>query len=198
MSRSFIGRLVVTLAALVLMRRRRCYQEPTLPDRPPSGEQHSQQGLSGDRTDQAALMGAAVAAIFALVLSPGEYGWHEVVVGISLGAVLLGYYRIPKGHFTWWNALTKSSAVGAVGALCLSLIFALPLQNWLEHHGSGAYCIEVQNQDPDMVRNEPKYIPEDYYDCLGDEVNERLPWVWAAGVLVVGIPAYMLWRRERP
>jgi hypothetical protein len=198
MLRSFIGRLVVMLAALVLVGRRLCYQEPTRSDSPPSGEQHGQQGLSGDRTDQAALMGAAVAAIFALVLSPGEYGWHEVVVGISLGAVLLGYYRIPKGHFTWRNALTKASAVGAVGALCLSLIFSLPLQSWLEHHGSGAYCIEVQNQDPNIVRDDPKYIPEDYYDCLGDEVNERLPLVWAAGVLLVGIPAYMLWRRERP
>ena len=41
MSRSFIGRLMVTLAALVLMRRRLCYQEPTHPDRPPSGEQHN-------------------------------------------------------------------------------------------------------------------------------------------------------------
>ena len=174
MLRSFVERLVATLVVLALFRARRCYHKPTDLNHSVSREQRSQEGTSSDRIDQAALMGAAVAAVFALVLSPGEYTLLEVVVGITLGAVLLGYYRAPRHHFLWRDALAKASALGAVGALCLSLIVAPVLQNyWLEGRGSGAYCLKAQNEVRDEPQDYRKYVPADYYDCLGDEVNER-------------------------
>jgi hypothetical protein len=186
-----VGRFMLALAALVFMRRRRCNQEPMCPDHSRPPEPSNENGESTDKTDQAALMGAAVAAIFALVLSPGEYGWLEVVTGTTLGVVILGYYRFPSRHLTWRDALTKAAALGAVGALCLSLSVALPLQNLLEGHGSGHYCITIQNQKPDRVQMHPKYVPVDYYDCLGDEVNERLPLIWVMGAFLIGVPAFV-------
>jgi hypothetical protein len=46
-----------------------------------------------NRTDQAALMGAALAAIIALAVSPGEWVPFSSVVGVTLLLIIAGYYR---------------------------------------------------------------------------------------------------------
>ena len=44
--------------------------------------------FDSSRVDQAALMGAALAAVVALVLGPGAWDWLSMVIGLTLIAVL--------------------------------------------------------------------------------------------------------------
>jgi hypothetical protein len=82
-----------------------------------------------DRTDQAALMGAALAAIFATVISPGIYSVFDIVVGLALSIVLIGYYKPPPVY--GWEATRKALALGAVAALLANITFSWPIQEIL-------------------------------------------------------------------
>jgi hypothetical protein len=98
-----------------------------------------------DRTDQAALMGAALAAIFATVISPGSYSIFDIVVGLALSIVLIGYYRPPPVY--GWEATRKALALGAVAALLANVTFSWPVQEillatrYFDDCGNDAQCV---------------------------------------------------------
>jgi hypothetical protein len=102
-----------------------------------------------DRTDQAALMGTALAAIFATVITPGEYTVFDVVAGLSLSFVLAGYYQPPPVR--GWEARRKALALGGVAGLLTNLTFAWPVQELLlrlgvfeQQCGDDAECVANQ------------------------------------------------------
>jgi hypothetical protein len=54
---------------------------------------------SQDRTDQAALMGAALAAVIATVIQPGLYSLYGSFTGAVLACLVLTYYhRVPMSQ----------------------------------------------------------------------------------------------------
>jgi hypothetical protein len=102
--------------------------QPTGPNQQPSGtDDFEDPGLR--RVDQAALMGAALAAILAVFLPAGRWeGWGSVV-GITLTFVVAGYYRVPHSAPSGWrDTITRAGALACVASLCVSIAIAWPLQ----------------------------------------------------------------------
>lgn len=103
-----------------------CHAKPSPPADP---------SLTGNREtiDQAALMGAGLAATVTLVLGEGAYSLFSTIVGVSLIVVLIGYYRpVWEPQKRWRHTLRRAVAHGAVTGLCASVTMAYPLQQWLE------------------------------------------------------------------
>jgi hypothetical protein len=79
--------------------------------------------------DPAALGAAAMAAVFALVVSPGLYGWLSTGAGIALLLLLAGYYRPlywpPTGPI---DALARAAAFGGIVGLLTSMALSWPIQ----------------------------------------------------------------------
>lgn len=48
---------------------------------------------SSDRSDQAALMGLVLVAFVALLLGEGRWDWLSMVLGLTLGCIVGGYYQ---------------------------------------------------------------------------------------------------------
>lgn len=121
-----------------------CTREPALPSRETSvsadTDAQSAQPPTGAGSDQAALIGAAFAAVIALILGEGPYTVFDVVVGSALGAALLGYYR--PSPTTGHDRCAKASAFAAVVALLFSLSVAWPLQWMLNRGQAGVACHE--------------------------------------------------------
>lgn len=80
----------------------------------------------GNKVDQAALAGAAVAGVIAISASEGRYEPFESIVGIVLAILLLSYRRVSEGERSddgWPGALSWA----AVGSLVLCLIASFPV-----------------------------------------------------------------------
>jgi hypothetical protein len=93
---------------------------------------HRQQGTR-ETIDQAALMGAGLAATVTLVLGEGAYSLFSTIVGVSLILVVTGYYRpVWERQKRWRHMLWRAVALGAVIGLCASVTMAYPLQQLLE------------------------------------------------------------------
>lgn len=79
--------------------------------------------------DPAALGSAAMAAVFALVVSPGIYGWLSTGAGIALLLLLAGYYRPlywpPTGSI---DALACAAAFGSIAGLLVGMALSWPIQ----------------------------------------------------------------------
>jgi hypothetical protein len=85
---------------------------------------------SFDRTDQAALFGAALAAILTLVFGEGPWEPLGTVFGFVLLSVVVAYYRPPRPT-GWVDSLTKATAFAAVLALSGFILLAYPIQQLL-------------------------------------------------------------------
>lgn len=92
----------------------------------PSPQDTSHEENPVDKTDQAALMGTALAAIFATVISPGQYTTFDIVAALALSCVLVGYYRPPVA--SGWEAQRKAIALGGAVALLGNLLSSYPVQ----------------------------------------------------------------------
>jgi len=93
--------------------------------------------VSGGRSDEAALMGVALAAIVTLVLAPGPFGWLSSVVGLTLLLILAAYdpiwhreveaNRLPTHRTSLrlrYQTYVKHLAFSAVYLLCLFIPLA--------------------------------------------------------------------------
>jgi hypothetical protein len=168
---------------------------PTGTDQQPSGtDDFEDPGLR--RVDQAALMGAALAAILAVFLPAGRWeGWGSVV-GITLTFVIAGFYRVPDSAMPsgWRDAITRAGALACVAALCVSIAIAWPLQSIFV---SDKVCRSEQvNLEKDLERH-PIRLKELTDNCVGREVGEILIWVWFG--LAIAILGWHLskWRPPR-
>jgi hypothetical protein len=70
-----------------------------------------------------------MAAVFALVVSPGVYGWLSTGAGIALLFFLAGYYRPlywpPTGRI---DALARAAAFGGIAGLLAGMALSWPIQ----------------------------------------------------------------------
>ena len=79
-----------------------------------------------DRTAQATVLGVALAGGVAVAVAPEEWDWEDTVVGLTLLAVLAGYYR-PSRSSGRLELIVHAIAISAVVGLCLALALMRPL-----------------------------------------------------------------------
>jgi hypothetical protein len=103
-------------------------------------------------------MGTALAAIIATVITPGAYSVFDVVVGLALASVLLGYYQAPP--LMGWQGLRKALALGGVIALIGNIATAYFVQQYQFDHD--AYLQAC----PDVVRRD-----YDRLTCVADQIT---------------------------
>jgi hypothetical protein len=154
----------------------------------------------GDRTDQAALMGAAIAAIITLVLGSGPWELLSSVIGVSLIAILVGFYR-PQWRGTSRrevvDSLTQGLALAAVGALCVCLSIAYFVQTHFLADRVYSNCQQVAeaaklSQDAEPVEPFATQIEDNAFgDCLGRETTARFPQMWLGAFLLL-LTAYVV------
>jgi hypothetical protein len=116
------------------------------------GRNQREDGDGPSRTDEAALLGTALAAILALTLGEGGWGWLGLAIGVSLLIVLITFFGFPgPGAKGRWGELT---AFSAVASLCFVLVVAWPWQTiWANLNPSEkAVCAAVAEA------NEAKWI----------------------------------------
>lgn len=77
-----------------------------------------------EKTDQAALMGAATVGILTVVFAEGPWDLTTTIFGLILLAVLFAYYRPPAPV---WRPL-KSVAFAGTGSLVTFIALAYPFQ----------------------------------------------------------------------
>lgn len=154
---------------------------------------------SGWGTEQVALIGAAVAAFVALIAAEGAFGAITTILGVTLAAILIAYYRVRDWPENWWDAAFKAAAVAAVAALSVILIVAYPVQEAFVRHShlmvnhktltTIAWCqTEVKNLS---VR--------DIETCIGSQTAVRfLWWIWIlAAVIIFFVALYPLSRNVK-
>jgi hypothetical protein len=123
-ARDGLTKLLVGPIAFLVMRRRRSG------DPPPAPLPNSQS--QGGSPDQAALLGAAFAATIALLLGEGRWEFISMLLGLTLLATVLGYFRWPPPEPAASRPATrpakmpsdvrlKGIAYAAVFGLCVSL-----------------------------------------------------------------------------
>jgi hypothetical protein len=142
-----------------------------------------------DKTDQAALFGAALAAILTLVLATGPWEPLGLVFGIVLLAVVAAYYR-PPPPTGWLDATTKAAAFAAVVGLVGFILLAFPLQElWIRPAQGGSF---VGCPAPD--RNAVVSQSQDYENCLGSITSS---WAWLVWLVlfVLAFAGWWLWMR---
>lgn len=123
---TLIGAAIAGLAARSWCSRRSC--RPSGGDEPSAPSPVRVDRSEAEKTDQAALMGAAVAAVLALVLGPGAWDLPASIFGLALILLLRGYFRITPPSPTELReedtrtlerrARRKGYALAAVAGLC--------------------------------------------------------------------------------
>jgi hypothetical protein len=80
-----------------------------------------------DRTAQATVLGVALAGGVAVAVAPEQWDWGDTVVGLTLLAVLAGYYR-PSRSSARLELIVHAMAISAVVGLCLALALMRPFK----------------------------------------------------------------------
>jgi hypothetical protein len=190
------SRFLLLMIGIALLQLRRGEDDGSPP--PPTGEDGQGSGTEDwedpglRKVDQAALMGAALAAILAIFLPAGKWDRWGTVVGITLSFVVAGYYRIPSSPPSpdglwggWWDAFTRAGAVAGVAALCLSIALAYPLQ---QRSVSDTKCrYETLRDYPGLAADR---LDELTSNCIGYKAGQKLQPIWlglAAVILIVHI-----------
>jgi hypothetical protein len=144
------------------------------------------------RVDQAALMGAALAAILAIFVPEGSWDGWGVVVGVTLSFVIAGYYRIPSSPpLGWRDALTRAGAVASVAALCLSIALAYPLQRATVSRN--ACKREVSRDYPSLAADRPDRFDELADNCVGGKAGDKLQPLWLGIALEILLFHLVMW-----
>jgi hypothetical protein len=162
------------------------------------------------RVDQAALMGAALAAIVAFVVSPGEFEPLASVLGATLLLVIFAYYRFrpwPKGRL---EALRRGMALAAVSSLCACLLLAWPVQRVIDASPDefnickatyDVHVVESPSPEKGVVVSgnypRPGDVADAYFSCLGGRATRRLALLWV-GFTLLGTLAYLGGRLRFP
>jgi hypothetical protein len=163
---------------------------------PPAPDEH-------DRTDQAALFGAALAAILTLVFGEGPWEPLGVVFGVVLLSVVAAYYR-PQPPTGWLDSATKAAAFAAVVALSGFILLAYPIQQLVirpryppadlsapQLH----ICAELGTHEMPGATQ-----PELYEDCLG-KITTSWGWLVCLILFVLSSVTWYAWtqalRREQ-
>lgn len=107
------------------------------------------------------------------------------------------------------RALARAAAFGTVTALCVSLVVAWPLQQWLDASGTAANCWQFATQGlpdsptlgvvgspPGELVNAPPDRAYIYDDCVGGVTNGKLQLVWLGTALALTILALLKWHRS--
>jgi hypothetical protein len=150
-----------------------------------------------DRTDQAALFGAALAAILTLVFGEGPWEPLGVVFGVVLLSVVAAYYR-PQPSTGWVDAITKASAFAAVLALSGFILLAYPIQQWLirpRYPNPDPSAPELRIC-PDLgTRATPGATPRELYeDCIG-KITTSWGWLVCLILFVLAVVGWYAWTR---
>lgn len=115
-------------------------------------------------TDAAALAAAIIASTFTIVDKPGPYDVIDLVVGISVALILIGYAYSAGGH----TIPQRLALAGASGLVAIPIMGAvLDLTNrcyWVDHDGN---------------------LTDKIAPCLTDDLAA---WVWGAA----GFVAFLL------
>jgi hypothetical protein len=153
--------------------------------------------------DEAALMGAALAAIVALVVSPGEYGKLSSMIGATLLFVILAFYRLELRPGSPFRAFFRGAALAAVTGLCACLLISWPVQNhWNDHTNAMNDCYysyATNNKLSPNVDNLAPDVRDAYYNCLGDEAFQPLALFWLV-FTTLGTSMYFvgwMWMRRK-
>jgi hypothetical protein len=147
------------------------------------------------RVDQAALMGAVLAAVLAIFLPKGRWDRSGIGVGVALVAIIAGYYRVPpKKPKEWFDAWTRAAALAGVTALCLCIALAYPAQQKSIHKYE--YQCEQEN-----LKKYP-YLKADRLDelidnCVGDKAGRRLQPAWLALAIGIFFGHLLKWHPKR-
>jgi hypothetical protein len=121
--------------------------------------------------DQAALLGAALAAFIALTVSAGHWTMLSTALGLTLALVLVAYVHVPIGGIR--VKLLRLLAVSAVGGLDICLTLAYPLQEWLVRPRVAADCKSLSS------------LPTEVAACVGSASAPGLTLLWLLGGAVV-------------
>lgn len=78
--------------------------------------------------DQAAMLGAVVATVVAIDGAPGPWDMSDLLTGVTVGLVMLAFVRPKLTHKLRGRVWAEPLAIAAVGALCIFLIVAMPVQ----------------------------------------------------------------------
>src|SRR5215472_2515453 len=131
-------------------------------------------------SDQAALIGVALAAFIALAMGVGQWTLLSTALGLTLAIVMIAYIHIPTGSMR--SRLLRLLAVSAVGALDVCLTLAYPLQEWLVRPRVAADCRSVSRLSSDVAT------------CVGSAAAPGLTLLWLLGgavifaILAFGLP----------
>jgi hypothetical protein len=77
--------------------------------------------------DEAAVIGATLAAAITISVAEGPWEPIESVIGLVLIVVILAYMEPHKAHGSQWSAPRRWAVAGVMG-LCVSLSFAWPME----------------------------------------------------------------------
>lgn len=139
-----------------------------------------------DKTDQAALFGAAFAAIITISIGEGPWQSSASVFGVVLLFVILAYYR-PLHVTGGFDAAMKSCAFAAVTALVTFMLMAWPIQE-LFIRPSNPWHGPYSDKFADYCSGLDLNTTAGYEDCLGRVTSGLTVPVWLGlfAILTVG------------
>jgi amino acid transporter len=150
-------------------------------------------------TDQAALIGAAVAAFVALIAAEGAFGAISTILGLTLAAILIAYYRVRDWPENWWDAAFKAAAVATVAALGVILIVAYPVQEAFVRHSHLVVDHKTLTTIAWCQTQVKSLSARDVETCIGGQTAVRfLWWMWAlAAAIIFFVALYPLTRNVK-
>lgn len=168
------------------------------PERSPG---QSRASRSDTHTDQAALLGAAVAVILAIILSSGPWGWIPTAVGLTIVSVIVGFAQFTTVDFR------QAVALASVLSLALALTLGWPTQVVLR----SANIAHVRSRCEEAARDAARVTArqegasvdsagpvsagvEAQGNCLGVQTNTYL-WVVTAAAFVFTLLAICFAKR---
>jgi hypothetical protein len=95
-----------------------------------------QDGSDQTRIDQAAVLGAGLAAVIAVSLGPGSWGWWSTGVGVTLLALIVGFYSVPPRTEPPLRRARQLLALAAVAGFCATIALAYAWQTWGPYRGA--------------------------------------------------------------
>ncbi|MFJ6384963.1 hypothetical protein ACIQI7_33765 [Kitasatospora sp. NPDC092039] len=131
------------------------------------------------KVDPAALWSAAVAAVIALAVGEGRWGWLSSGIGIVLSLLVAAYYRPGKQTENRWDRPTRAAAFGGIAGLLGAMIASGPIQ-------------AIFFNCPHECSNANLYPTKKEIDnCAGNAAGVAVGWTWLGATLLLG---WLHWR----
>jgi hypothetical protein len=148
-----------------------------------------------NRTDQAALFGAALTAILSIVVAPGAWAPFNVIIGMIITGILAAYYRpITRTGSGFFDLASKAFAFAAVAALCGSILVAYPYQEIIIKHMQDTrdYCSRSFFTSQGATE---RTVDDLQSDCIGGMATDKL---WLPYVILFALAVWIRWVAPRP